>query len=266
MRTLVMKFGGASVSSPKKFSLIADLILDRTLVYQNIVVVVSAMGDATDKLFSLARQVHEEPPRRELDMLLSVGERISIALLAMALDKKGKRGVSLTGSQSGIITCNHHSDARILEVRPRRILENLSNGHIVIVAGFQGVSRQGEITTLGRGGSDTTAVALGVALQAEKVEFFKDVSGIYEKDPKKDSNATLFPSISYRDVLQILKGGAKVLHSRCVLLAEKNNLPLHVRSFEDRDLNQGTFIGDFPRTNYTSFQYEAEVEEVHAPL
>ena len=175
MKTLVMKFGGAAVATPQHFSKIADIILQRLKEYNRIAVVVSAMGDTTNQLISLATQVNDTPPRREYDMLVSVGERISISLLAMALAAKKHSAVSFTGSQSGIITCSNHSEARIVDVKPHRLLPVLDSGSVVIVAGFQGVSKQGEITTLGRGGSDTSAVALAIALGAIKVEFYKDV-------------------------------------------------------------------------------------------
>ncbi len=244
MSTIIMKFGGASVCKPELFSHVADLVISRYKLYENIVVVVSAMEGATNQLLSLAKQVHPFPPARELDMMVSVGERISIALLAMALSLKGVEAISLTGSQSGILTTNEHFEARILEVKPSRILRHLKEGKVVIVAGFQGVSSQGEITTLGRGGSDTSAVALGVSLFADKVEFFKDVDGIYSEDPKKTTDPVKFSFLSYSDALEIVKKGAKVLHVRAVELAERNQIPLHVLSFQRAtdDLPQGTWI------------------------
>lgn len=244
MRTLVMKFGGASVAEPEKFSHIADIILSRRAEYQRIAVVVSAMGNTTDQLISLARQVHDNPPRREYDMLVSVGERISISLLAMALAKKNHKAVSFTGSQSGIMTCNKHSDARIVDVKPNRLIPHLDAGSVVIVAGFQGVSCEGEITTLGRGGSDTSAVALGVALGASKVEFFKDVSGIYSCDPKCNADAAFYSQMTYEEALQIVARGDKVLQPRSVLLARANHMPLHVLSFQNfrADVPSGTLI------------------------
>ncbi len=252
--TLVMKFGGASVATPEQFSRVADIILMRSLHYSRIVVVVSAMGDMTDQLFSLAKRVHPEPPHREQDMLLSVGERISIALLAMALASKGKEAISFTGSQSGIITNAQHTEARIVDVRPSRLLSHLERGRVVIVAGFQGVSVTGEITTLGRGGSDTTAVALGIALNAAKVEFFKDVAGIYNKDPGIDLAATLYAKLSYEEALQIVEAGAQVLHPRCVRLAAKNSLLLHVLSFQE--VQGGTHIGNISQNNYPNIYEE----------
>lgn len=234
-----MKFGGAAVATPQHFSRIADIILQRRQLHRQVAVVVSAMGDTTDQLISLAQQVNSDPPRREYDMLVSVGERISISLLAMALAAKNHQAVSFTGSQSGIITCSKHSDARIVEVRPHRLLPVLETGSVVIVAGFQGVSRKGEITTLGRGGSDTSAVALAIALGANRVEFFKDVAGIFASDPKKHPDAKLLHQLAYDDALQIVGKGAQVLHERSIELAKKNRMPLHVHSFE-------TFQADSP--------------------
>jgi aspartate kinase len=241
--TLIMKFGGASIASPAHFSMIADIILKRMKECSRAIVVVSAMANTTDQLVNLAKQINSDPPRREYDMLVSVGERISISLLAMALAKKNREAISFTGSQSGIITSDAHSDARILEVRPHRLIPCLEAGKIVIVAGFQGVSRKGEITTLGRGGSDTTAVALGIAFRSN-VEFYKDVTGIFSDDPKLNAKAVVYPRLSYQEALKIVEKGAKVLHPRSIRLAEKNCLPLHVRSFKEYDpvLNPGTLI------------------------
>lgn len=241
MSTLVMKFGGASVATPEQFSSIADIIIDRMQEHPQVVVVVSAMGKTTDQLVELAKQVNPDPPRREYDMLVSVGERISISLLAMALARKNCQATSFTGSQSGIITSDDHSEARILEVKPHRLLPCLAQGKVVIVAGFQGVSRKGEITTLGRGGSDTSAVALAAAFDA-KVEFYKDVPGIFSADPKCCSEAFVYPTLTYQAALDIVKRGAKVLHSRSIELAEKNGLTLHVRSFDDYKTTPGTII------------------------
>lgn len=226
-----MKFGGASVATTESFARIADIIINRLQSFSKIVVVVSAMGDTTNQLIALAKQVHSDPPRREYDMLLTVGERISISLLAMALAAKNQEAISFTGSQSGIITSCTHADALIEEVRPHRLFNALNDGKVVIVAGFQGVSRKGEITTLGRGGSDTSAVALGIALDAA-VEFYKDVDGIYSADPKCNPAALHLPILGYKEALEIVKAGAKVLHPRSIILAEKNSLPLYVRSFE----------------------------------
>lgn len=255
MDTLIMKFGGASVASPEQFAQCAKIIADAARDAR-IVVVVSAMGNTTDSLLELARKVHPQPPAREQDMLISVGERISISLLAMALALEGCEAISFTGSQSGILTTPEHSQARITLVKPHRLVKALDTGQIAIVAGFQGVSSEGEITTLGRGGSDTTAVALGVALNAVKVEFYKDVPGIFSDDPKKNSSAVHHPFLSFVEALAIAEKGAKVLHPRCIALAEKNGLPLHVRSFLDPKGKLGTWIGPTENRVKQSTTYE----------
>lgn len=247
--TIVMKFGGAAVSSPEQFSRIAEIIVSRRTTYPKIIVVISAMGNTTNELIELAKRVHPCPPQREYDMLITVGERISISLLAMALSLKNQGAISFTGSQSGIITTDRHTDARIVDVKPKRLFAPLERGDVVIVAGFQGVSTNGEITTLGRGGSDTTAVALASALRAEKVEFYKDVCGIYDRDPKKYAHAELLSRLNYSEALDIISRGAEVLHDRSIELARKNQIPLHVRSFSD-EKHPGTLIdgGALPRT------------------
>jgi len=262
MSMLVIKFGGAAVASTGQFSRIAEIILNRSLNYGRIAVVVSAMGDTTDQLLALAKRVHPEPPRREQDMLVSVGERISISLLAMALHLKGREAISFTGSQSGIVTTANHTDAKIIDVRPFRLVPHLNAGRIVIVAGFQGVSREGEITTLGRGGSDTSAVALGVSLGAAKVEFFKDVPGICNEDPKNNPAAAVFPELSYDRALGIIEKGAEVLHPRAIRLAEKNGVLLHVLSFYDPEMrmHRGTVIGSKQANRREGCFYEEDGE------
>lgn len=270
MKTLVMKFGGSSVATPGHFAKIAEIIHRRSRSFEQIVVVVSAMANRTDELIALAKEIHPSPPRREMDMLVSAGERVSISLLAMALHAAGLEAISFTGSQSGIITTTEHTDAKIIEVRPWRLLSALETKKIVIVAGFQGVSKKGEITTLGRGGSDTTAVALGVALRAVKVEFYKDVGGIYTEDPKLQPNAQKFSNMTYDEAHHLLLRGAKVLHPRCVLLAKKNFLPLHVISFlqfsgneqDDVFKTAGTWIGDYASSmEERECQYEEDLVE-----
>lgn len=239
-----MKFGGASVATPQHFSRIAELIAEKKADYQKIITVVSAMGNMTDELIALAKMVHPDPPRREYDMLVTVGERISISLLAMALARQNQSAVSYTGSQCGIITTPDHCEARIVDVRPHRLVKCLDQGKVAIVAGFQGVSTEGEITTLGRGGSDTTAVALGIALKAAKVEFYKDVAGIYRKDPKLHPGSELIRELTFEQALKVIRDSGGVLHPRCVELAAKNGLPLHVRSFckETYKNEKGTII------------------------
>lgn len=203
------------------------------------------MGKMTDDLLSLSSQIMAKPPKREQDMLISVGERISMSLLAMVLLRNGHDAISFTGSQAGIITCARHTDAKILNVKPKRVIPHLEAGKIVIIAGFQGVSSLGEVTTLGRGGSDTTAVALAIAFKADIVEFYKDVTGIYTSDPKTDSNAEYLPSLTYQEALLIIeKSKRKVIHPRAIKLALKNNIPLFVGSFEKEE--GGTLIRRLP--------------------
>lgn len=246
MKALILKFGGAAFSRAEDFASVAEIIIDHLKENLKIVVVVSAMENMTDQLLELARQVHPSPPKREQDMLVSVGERISMSLLAMALQAKGIKAVSLTGSQSGIITSSDHSEAKIIDVRPARILNELNKDHVVIVAGFQGVSLDKEITTLGRGGSDTTAVALGIALEADHVTFYKDVLGMYLTDPKKNFNQKPISHLKYNEALAIVQNGAKILHKRSLELAKENQLSLIIKSFK-RGLGEefaGTLIAD----------------------
>jgi len=230
---IVMKFGGASLATPEQFDSIAGLIVRRSKTVDKLVIVVSAMGKTTDDLIALAHTVNATPPQREYDMLLSVGERISMSLLAMALAKKGVSALSLTGSQSGIITCTTHREARIVDIRPKRIISALEKKHIVIVAGFQGVSLDGEITTLGRGGSDTSAVALGIALNAAVIEFYKDVPGFFTHDPKLYPDAELLRELSYDTALEVLEHGGRILHPRAVLMAKRHNIPLAILPFDE---------------------------------
>lgn len=247
MTTLMMKFGGASVSSPHCFQKIAAIIAQRRTEYDRIAVVISAMAKTTDMLTDLALQVHPDPPKREFDMMVSVGERISIALLAMALSARSVPAVSFTGSQSGVITSEEHSSARIVDVRPKRLIPLMDEGKIVIVAGFQGCSLKGEITTLGSNGSDISAVAIASALGAEKVEFYKDVGGIFDKDPKVHPDAKMIQQLSYEEAKQIVRSGGRVLHPRCLQLAEANAMPLEIRSFNTPDQVGSLIKGENPR-------------------
>lgn len=223
------------MANERRFGKLAEIIENRSKIFNHIVVVVSAMGTTTDELLDLAKKVHPNPPKREQDMLITAGERVSIALLAMALDVRGKKAISFTGSQSGIITTNDHTEARIIEVRPHRIQSALEEEKIVIVAGFQGVSKEKEITTLGRGGSDTSAVALAVALNAERVEFYKDVPGIGKQNPKIHPKTEIYPELTYDQALKIVGEGAEVLHHRSLELAKKHNLPLQIHPYYDPD-------------------------------
>ena len=241
MDTEVLKFGGAAVAGPEQIKNIARLIAARFSVSRRIIAVVSAMGKTTDELLFLAHAVNARPPKREQDMLISVGERVSISLLAMALAGEGVEAISFTGSQSGIITSGNHSEAHIISIRPHRLMKALDEGKVAIVAGFQGMSLNGEITTLGRGGSDTSAVALAAAVGAPRVEFFKDVPGICSSDPKTDSEATCFERLTHRQAAQIAKEGSEVLHPRAIALAEKNGVALKILPFFDPSA-RGTFV------------------------
>jgi aspartate kinase len=231
MGLVVQKYGGSSVSDAERIKRVAERIVATKKAGHDVCVVVSAMGDTTDELLDLAQQVSPLPPGRELDMLLTAGERISMALLAMAIQSLGLSARSFTGSQAGVITDSTHGKARIIDVTPGRISEALGNGHIAIVAGFQGVSQDSkDITTLGRGGSDTTAVALAAALQAEVCEIYSDVDGVYSADPRIVPNARHLPTVSYEEMLELAASGAKILHLRCVEYARRYDVPLVVRS------------------------------------
>ena len=230
MPVLVQKYGGTSVGTPERVRHVADRIVRTRRSGADLVVVVSAMGDTTDELIDLAGQVSGRSHPRELDMLLTAGERISMALVSMAVNDRGQEAVSFTGSQSGIVTDTSHTRAKILEVRADRIREELARGRVVIVAGFQGVSREREVTTLGRGGSDTTAVALAAALGAEACEIYTDVDGVYTADPRVVSAARKLDELSYDEMLELASLGAKVLHNRSVEIARRFGVPIHVRS------------------------------------
>lgn len=231
---LVTKFGGAAIKNLENFGRVAEIVLSRKKDYDVVIVVISAMWQMTDRLTNLAKKVSKKPAKREHDMLLTVGERISMSLLAMVLEDMGERAASFTGSQAGIITNDEHSDAKIIDVRPHRLIPHLDGSKVVIVAGFQGVSNHGDITTLGRGGSDTTAVALAAALHAKKVEFYKDVSGIFEQDPKCNPDAKQLPSLTYQQAAEIIgRSEKKVLHERALQMAKNNSLVLEILSFEN---------------------------------
>ncbi|KJK48023.1 aspartate kinase [Lentzea aerocolonigenes] len=231
MALVVQKYGGSSVESAERIKRVAERIVATKKAGNDVVVVVSAMGDSTDELLDLARQVSPVPPARELDMLLTSGERISMSLLAMAIHSLGAEARSYTGSQAGVITTSAHGKARIIDVTPSRIQDATSEGAIAIVAGFQGVSQgSNEITTLGRGGSDTTAVALAAATKADVCEIYTDVDGVYTADPRIVPNARKLDRISYEEMLEMAACGAKVLMLRCVEYARRYNVPVHVRS------------------------------------
>jgi aspartate kinase len=230
MAIIVQKYGGSSVADVGKLQRVADRICQVKRAGNDVVVVVSAMGRTTDELLALAKTLAPAPPRRELDMLLSVGERISMALLSIAIQARGLGAISLTGSQCGIITNDRHSDARIIEVRPFRIQDELDRGSVVIVAGYQGVSYKREVTTLGRGGSDTTAVALAAALQAERCEIYSDVDGVYSADPREIAEARHLPEISYPEMQEMAEAGAKVLNAQAVEFAKRAGIALYCRA------------------------------------
>jgi aspartate kinase len=227
---VVQKYGGSSVADAHKLGRVADRVAETVKLGKRVVVVVSAMGKTTDELLALARSVTAAPPRRELDMLLSCGERISMALLAMALEARGLSAISFTGSQSGILTNDRHSGARIIEVRPVRIEDELARDKVVIVAGFQGMSYKREITTLGRGGSDTTAVALAAALAAEYCEICSDVDGVYSADPRVVPEARRLDSIGYDEMQELAEHGAKVLNAQAVEWAKKEKIIIYARA------------------------------------
>ncbi|HEY6151961.1 MAG TPA: aspartate kinase [Gaiellaceae bacterium] len=228
--TLVMKFGGTSVADPQKIKDVARRIVTAREAGNRVVAVLSAMGDSTDDLVRLAYEVSRKPKPRELDMLISVGERISCALAAMAIHDLGAEAISLTGSQAGIVTDTVHGRAKIVDVRARRIHEALDQDKIVLVAGFQGVSTDFDITTLGRGGSDTTAVALAAALGAEVCEIYTDVEGVYTADPRLVPEARKLHAVSHEEMLELAASGAKVLQVRSVEVARNHGVKLHVRS------------------------------------
>ena len=246
--TVVMKFGGSSVADPDKIRHVAQRLVDARERGVRVVATVSAMGDATDGLLELAQQVSPHPHPRELDMLLSTGERIACALVAMAVHDLGHEAVSFTGSQAGIITDTQHGKARIVEIRPQRIKESLDAGNVVILAGFQGLSTDYDITTLGRGGSDTTAVAMAAALGADVCEIYTDVDGVFTADPRTHPEARKIDHISYEEMLELAAAGARVLQLRCVEYARRHGVKIHVRNalgdqpgtWVDEDDQEGT--------------------------
>ncbi|MYR07890.1 aspartate kinase [Gordonia sp. SID5947] len=231
MALVVQKYGGSSVATAERIRRVAERIVETKKQGNDVVVVVSAMGDTTDELLDLANQVCPAPPAREMDMLLTSGERISNALVAMAISSLGAQAQSFTGSQAGVITTGTHGAAKIIDVTPGRVRSALDDGKIVLVAGFQGVSQDTkDVTTLGRGGSDTTAVALAAALKADVCEIYTDVDGIYTADPRIVPNARHLQTVSFEEMLEMAACGAKVLMLRCVEYARRYNVPVHVRS------------------------------------
>jgi aspartate kinase len=241
MPIVVQKYGGTSVDGVDRLRVVADRVVRARDAGNDVIVVVSAMGQTTDDLARMAKDIAPEPDPREMDMLLTAGERIAMALLGIAINERGCRAASYTGSQAGIITDTAHGQAKIIEIRPKRILEALEAGNVVIIAGFQGLSSAYEITTLGRGGSDLTAVAMASAVGAEVCEIYTDVGGVMTADPRVVPEARLIERIGYDDMLELAAAGAKVLQSRSVELARRSGLRLHVRSSFD-DEAPGTWV------------------------
>lgn len=242
METTILKFGGSSVANDEKLNLVAQKIINLYEENQRIVVIVSAQGKTTDYLIKEAHNLSKRPSKREMDVLLSVGEQITIAKLAILLIEKGYKAISLTGWQAGIKTDNANQSAIIENIDTKRINAELNNGNIVIIAGFQGINEKEDITTLGRGGSDTTAVAIAAALKSKKCYIYSDVDGIYSADPNKIKNVKKIDEISYDEMLEISSEGAKVLHNRCIEIGEKYNIPIISKStFSD---GLGTIINN----------------------
>lgn len=241
MALVVQKYGGSSVADADRIRRVAERIVETKKQGHQVVVVVSAMGDTTDELTDLAQQVCPAPPVRELDMLLTAGERISNALVAMAIESMGLQARSFTGSQAGVITTGAHGKAKIIEVTPGRLQSALDDGHVVLVAGFQGVSQDTrDVTTLGRGGSDTTAVALAAALNADVCEIYTDVDGVFSADPRIVPTARRLETVAFEEMLELAACGAKILMLRCVEYARRYHIPIHVRSsYSDKP---GTFV------------------------
>jgi aspartate kinase len=251
MSLIVQKFGGSSVADADGIRRVARRIVETRNRGHDVVVVVSAMGDTTDELLDLAHEVTRKPPARELDMLLTAGERISMALLAMAVSGMGAPAQSFTGSQAGMVTDGAHGAALLVEVNPQRVRESLDQGNIAIIAGFQGVHRQTkDITTLGRGGSDTTAVALAAALKADVCEIYSDVDGVFTADPRIVPKARKLEQVSSEEMLELAANGAKILHLRCVEYARRFGVKLHVRSSFTQ--NEGTWVIPSPEDAATS--------------
>ena len=240
-KVIVQKFGGTSVADTEKIKNVAKTVIKEKNNGNDVVVVVSAMGHTTDYLVKMAKDLSPNPSSREMDMLLSTGEGVSIALLAMAIQAQGYEAVSFNAMQIGIMTENVHSKARIVDIKTDKLKKNLQEGKIIVVAGFQGVTEEGEITTLGRGGSDTSAVALAAALNADRCDIYTDVEGVYTTDPRIVPKATRLDEISYEEMLELAHAGANVLHPRSVETAKQFNVPLRVRSSFKTD-NLGTLI------------------------
>lgn len=241
MEIIVQKFGGSSVANTDKLFNVCKHITKEKNKGKRVVVVVSAQGKTTDKLIQEEGEITTKPNKREHDMLVSVGEQITVAKLAMCLESLGYKAISYLGWQIPIITDSNFGDANILEIKTQKILQELKQDKIVIVAGFQGIDKMGNITTLGRGGSDTTAIALADSLKAEKCEIFTDVDGVYSSDPNKDKNAIKYDEISYEKMLEMANNGAKVLHNKCVKLAQERKVKIIVKS-TFKEESKGTVV------------------------
>lgn len=235
MSIIVQKYGGSSVSDVDKLKKIASMVAAVKHQGLDVVVVVSAMGKTTNQLIDMAKSFSASPDKRELDMLLSTGERITMAMLCIALNDLGIKAISLTGSQSGIITNDRYNDARVIEIRPFRVQDELAKGKVVVIGGFQGVSYRRDITTLGRGGSDTSAVAMAAALNAERCEIYSDVDGVYSADPNVVRDAKHLPELSYQQIQEMSEAGAKVLNAQAIQFAKESKIAIYARStFDDR--------------------------------
>lgn len=260
MKIIVQKYGGSSVADVDRIKKIAQLITAVKEQEYNVVVVVSAMGKTTNQLIEMAKKISSDPPRREMDMLLSTGERTSMALLCIALSELGVDAISLTGSQAGIITNDRHNDARVIEVRPIRVQDELEKGKVVVIGGFQGVSYKRDITTLGRGGSDTSAVALAAALNAERCEIYSDVDGIYTTDPNIVKDARHLSEVSYQQLQEMSEAGAKVLNAQAVQFAKEAKIILHARSTfnpGNETIIKESFVNNSP--DVLAVVYESEI-------
>jgi aspartate kinase len=263
MKLIVQKYGGSSVADVDKLKKIASMIAAVKKQGIDVVVVVSAMGKTTNQLIEMAKAISPNPPRREMDMLLSTGERTSMALLCIALHEEGIESISLTGSQAGIITNDRHNDARVIEVRPVRVLDELDKGKVVVIGGFQGVSYKRDITTLGRGGSDTSAVALAAALKAERCEIYSDVDGVYTTDPNIVKDAKHLPEISYQQIQEMAEAGAKVMNAQAVQFAKEEKIALYAR--DTFNTGKETIIKDVSKQELAgvlAVVYEKEIVRV----
>ena len=260
MDTIVLKFGGSSVADNKKLKLVAEKIIGLYNKENNIVVIVSAQGKTTDKLIEEAKTISEHPKNRELDVLLSTGEQITTAKLSMILNEMGYKAISLTGWQAGIYTSNTNQNALIENIDTTRIKQELKEHKIVVIAGFQGYNKKMDITTFGRGGSDTTAVAIASVLKAKSCYIFSDVDGVYSTDPNKVFKAKKIPALSYKEMLEISSEGAKVLHGRCVEIAEKHKIPIITKSTFNK--NAGTVISDIKEENSIKSIVKKEISRI----